>query len=123
MASRQQKWAIAAHEEVLKWVDESAGKRAKYKTWCRRSASLLQQSGLVQTVVFMKAKGDDDGSVVGDALARVLLLDKGATLDTLVRSAKEAPTPRYMALTRDLTSVCIWFRRFAEIEITDPENL
>jgi CRISPR type III-B/RAMP module-associated protein Cmr5 len=120
MASRQQTWAIKAHGEVQNWTKSE--KRAKYKTWCRRSASLLQQSGLVQTVVFMQAKGDDGATVVGNAMARVLHLDDNATLATLVEAAKRADTPTYMALTRNLTSVCVWFRRFAEIEIADEEE-
>lgn len=118
MATRQQKWAVDTHAEVLNWKTRTAD-RAKYKTWCRRSASLLQQSGLVQTLAFMKAKRDDGAGTVGDAMARVLYGDKTKTLDSLFNEAKEEETPRYMALTRDLTAVCVWFRRFAEIEIPE----
>lgn len=118
MATRQQKWAVATHDKVRNWKAQTAN-RAKYKTWCRRSASLLQQSGLVQTLAFMMAKREDGAGAVGDAMAQVLYQDASKTLDALFDEAQAAPTPRYMALTRDLTAVCIWFRRFAEIEIPE----
>lgn len=118
MATRQQKWAVATHGKVRDWKAQT-DKRAKYKTWCRRSASLLQQSGLVQTLAFMRAKREDGAGPVGDAMAQVLYDNPTKTLDALFEEAKSAPMPRYMALTRDLTAVCVWFRRFAEIEIPE----
>ena len=121
MATRQQQWATSAHQEVVKWKEKNSAERAKYKTWCRRASSLIQQSGLVQALVFMRAKSDDGAGIVGNAFARTLLGPRG-TLETLVEQAKSDDTSKYMALTQQLMEIAVWYRRFAEIEISETEN-
>ncbi|GMV43316.1 MAG: hypothetical protein AMXMBFR64_50320 [Myxococcales bacterium] len=114
--TRQQKWSVEAHKYVL--AKKEDGAKAKYNTFCRKMPSIIQQGGLVQALVFVLARGGDVGKgFVGD-LAKTY---GAAGEDALLKRAQDAELADYLALSRDLIDVAVWFRRFAQIELGDEE--
>jgi CRISPR-associated protein Cmr5 len=123
--TRQQEWARKAHEKVLargKGEKESA---KKYATLCMRTPALIQQAGLAQALAFLltRKEANIDNTPLGkffvNDLAQVL---KGVSGDDLQKEAHKSELPAYLALSRDVMAVAVWFRRFAQAELkTDGE--
>lgn len=122
--TRQQKWA----HEALKRVQKHQGAEAsesKYRTLCLKMPSLLKQSGLVQSMAFIRAR-DEIGKTFCDELAEVygasLADGKGRTGEELQQQAQTAQLSAYLILSRDLIEVSVWFRRFAQSELKDASE-
>jgi CRISPR-associated protein Cmr5 len=118
MATRQQRWSKAALQCVAE-VRQGQGRKEvidvkRYRTLCMKGASLLRQSGVVQALVFLKAREGPEGEKFAGDLAKVY--DKG-DLKALLQAAQTAHLTEYMAMTNDLVNVAIWFRRFAQSEL------
>ncbi len=121
--TRQQKWA----KEALKRVQAYQGPdEKKYRTLCMRTPALIQQSGLVQALAFLRARDGEEGKRFCSDLAAVYAPeqaakgDPGERLQTLAQSTDALLA--YMTLTRDLIDVAIWMRRFAQAELKSDEN-
>lgn len=112
--TRQQQWSLGAHRKVLAFKEAKPDQRKKLNTFCHKMPSLIQQAGLMQALVFIEARGDAPGQTFLDALAAVHGADSRARLRGAAQAAELAD---YLALTRDLTDVATWFRRFAQIEL------
>ena len=127
--SRQQKWAKEALTRVSQHkakTKEEQKKESKYKTLCMKMPSLLKQSGLVQSLAFMRAR-DEIGKVFCDELATTYGLaatsDKSAG-EVLQDQAQHAERlDQYLVLSRDLIDISVWFRRFAQSELADDDKL
>jgi CRISPR/Cas system CMR-associated protein Cmr5 small subunit len=125
--TRQQRWSTEAHKAVLRFKDSPEKEKAKLNTACRKMPSLIQTSGLIQALVFIESR--DDGKRFCDDLAKVYdpkLGDKpykpgDEPRDRLRQKAQKADLAEYLALSRDLINVSIWFRRFAQIELGDKD--
>jgi len=115
--TRQQQWSRQALDYVLAAKDDDTTV-STYNTLCQKMPSLIQRSGLLQAVVFVQSRGTV-GSRYLDDLANTYGL---ADTSDLRGQAQTSPLPAYMALTRDLIEVSIWFRRFAQIELGDTED-
>jgi CRISPR-associated protein Cmr5 len=120
---RQQRWSLAAHQCVLakqtkdeKEKEEKRKKEANYKTHAIKMPSILQRAGLIQALVFLKSR--TEGTTYLDDLAKVY----GTETDALLERAKTADLAGYLALSRDIMDVAIWFRRFAQIELKGEEE-
>lgn len=126
--TRQQRWAKEALERVkrhkAKTKDEAA-KESKYRTLCLKMPALLKQSGVVQSLAFMRARSGDDGKKFCDELAEVYGVTptqgKSAS-ETLQEQAQSASLPAYLVLSRDLIEISVWFRRFAQSELNETEE-
>ena len=120
--TRQQRWAKLALERVRD--HKGKGSESKYKTLCMKMPALLKQSGLVQSLAFMRAR-DDIGKVFCDELATTYGLlatnDKSAG-EVLQDQAQNAELPVYLVLSRDLIEVSVWFRRFAQSELKEVDQ-
>ncbi len=120
--TRQQKWA----HEALKRVQKHQGAEAsesKYRTLCLKMPSLLKQSGLVQSLAFIRAR-DEIGKTFCDELAEVygVKVASGKTAGTCLQDrAQEVALSEYLILSRDLIEVSVWFRRFAQADLKDPD--
>jgi len=119
--TRQQDWARRAHKLVHNRAKGTKDERAKYKTHCMKLPTLLQQSGLIQALVFLRTR-ENPGPAFCDEIAVVYGRSELSDGAALVSRAENAPLPEYLALSRDIADVSVWFRRFAQIELADvPE--
>ena len=115
--TRQQRWAKLALERVRDYQGKDS--ESKYRTLCMKMPSLLKQSGLVQSLAFMRAR-DDIGKVFCDELATtygLLVTNDKSAGEVLQDQAQNAELPVYLVLSRDLIEVSVWFRRFAQSEL------
>lgn len=127
--TRQQQRAVTAHRLVedrrpkrqdpnesqgpTEAQDRAKAAFAKYKTFCMKGPTLLQQSGVMQTVAFCLSRDDD--------AARGWIYDLQTLIGqaNLARYAREAALPEYLALSRDAIDAAVWLRRFA---MSPPEG-
>jgi hypothetical protein len=76
---------------------------------------LIKQSGALQATAFLRRNAtgfvDDLASVCRDGLSG----------EALIRELSCASLPDYLALSRDLIDVAVWFRRFAQSELKAEE--
>lgn len=111
---RQQRWSLTAHDRVLQV--KGSKNEGKYKTHASKTPSLLLRSGLLQTLVFLRSR--TEGPTFLDDLACVY----GTNTDNLLQHAQTNDLPAYLALSRDIMDIAIWFRRFAQVELTAKED-
>lgn len=123
MKTRAQDWSRVAYQRVSqqKAAPASGGVVAKYKTSCNKMPSLIHQSGVLQALVFQCAR-DADGRSYVDHLAEAYFQRKNAGHRELIERAQKASLTEYVALTRDISSIAQWFRRFAQIELQDIDE-
>jgi CRISPR type III-B/RAMP module-associated protein Cmr5 len=115
--TRQQAWAKKALELVS--AKKNAADKARYATLCMKTPMMLKQSGLVQTLSFLRARKKAGKDFVDDL---ALAYNDGAATDFngegLQREAQSTrELSEYLALSRDIQSISVWFRRFAQSEL------
>jgi|LSQX01.2.fsa_nt_gb CRISPR-associated protein Cmr5 len=115
--TRQQQWAIRAHQQVLQLKTKS--EKGKHKTYAMKLPGLIHQSGLVQTLAFLRTR-EAGGRDFVDAVASVYGARSG---DVLVQRVQNAALPEYLAMSRDVVSVAEWIRRFVQIEMQDIDEV
>jgi len=111
--TRHQRWSAAALSCVS--AQKAKATEGKYRTLCMKMPGLIKQAGLVQALVFMKSRDDTGKTFVKD-----LTTVYGAK--DLVADAQAAKLAPYLVLSNDLAQVSIWFRRFAQIELSDEDD-
>ena len=109
MSTRQQTRAIDSHRLVEQASRNESGWE-KYRTFCMKGPTLIQQSGLIQTTVFCASREDEGARKWIADVATIMGKQK---LDDL---ARRAPLADYLALTRDALDAAIWLRRYAMAE-------
>lgn len=112
--TRQQEWSVGALKAVQQV--KTTKDEAEYRTHCMKLPALVQQSGLMQALAFLQSR-KGVGAAFCDDVARVTGVGGDAPGEKLLDRAQQAPLPEYMALTRDVVDVAVWFRRFAQIEL------
>lgn len=114
--NRAQRMATAAlaRAEAVKADASLAG---DYKPLAKKAPVLVQQSGLVQALVFIQSRGTVGARLLDD-LALVLGRPTGGGA-ALVSAARTLPTVPYLALTREVIQALVWLRRFVQIEMGD----
>jgi CRISPR-associated protein Cmr5 len=110
--TRQQRWALRAHERVLATSKKSH--KGEYRTLAMKMPTLIHQSGLVQALVFVKSR---TGPAPEEFLTHLAEVYGSKNTTALIESAKNAELAAYMALTRDVTEASVWLRRFVQCEI------
>lgn len=119
----QRQLAARALESVQKLATEK--ENAKYKTLCMKMPSLLAQSGLAQTVTFLRArerKKNMSGERYLEEVIKVLGREGIRNVEALQTQALTASLPTYMELTQALQTAMIWMRRFAQVEMAHLEE-
>lgn len=112
--SRQQEWAKGALAKVLNAGKKDEAYVKKYNTACKKGASLVQRVGALQAMAFWMSRSDEEFRAFAEDIADVWQKAKAESVrDNLMK----ANTESYMALTRDLTEVALWFRRMAQAEL------
>ena len=113
---RQQQWSSDSLKAIKDVLENKNADKAKYKTFCKKTAGLIQRSGLIQALCFLQAR---DGNNFCDDLAKVYNYKDGSSL---IAVAQKAELPQYLAMTRDCIEIAIWFRRFSQIEMANIEE-
>lgn len=112
--SRQQEWAKGALAKVLKAAKSDEAYVKKYNTACKKGASMVQRVGALQAMAFWMSRSDQEFVDFAEDLAEVWQKTKA---ESMRKTLMDANTESYMALTRDLTEVALWFRRMAQAEL------
>lgn len=120
--TRQQRFALNA-DKLVQGVAESAEWNA-WRTIAMKGPTLIQQSGLVQTVAFLRSRKEAALRGYADNLATLLDRKDGAAL---FADARDADLASYLALTRRAIEAATWLRRFAQIayqqqQLREQEN-
>ena len=100
---------------------------AKYKSLCKKSGSLVRNSGLMQTLAFFKAKGQRPSEQHHHRLCKNLEselreLDILPSDEPLLDYVRHASVPEYMYLTREILHLLNWHKRLADTLITREEH-
>lgn len=95
--------------------------KAKYKSYVKSAATLIQTNGLTQALAFWNER---KGNKQGNERAYQLLLTNLSTLvsgsaDLLNKSINNSDVFEYMRDTREAFSYLLWLKRFAEAEFPD----
>jgi len=100
----------------------------KYKTLCKKAGSLVRNSGLMQTLAFMQAKGmkpnETHHRTLLDHLCQELVALNcipTATAD-LAAHVRRQQLAEYMVLTRQVLLLLNWHKRLADTLITATEE-
>lgn len=124
--SKSQKFAKVVFPNVQEAAKEDNA--AKYKTLCKKSGSLIRNSGLMQTLAFFRAKkqrtGEEHHGVFYKHLQKELLalgILPGGT-SSLFDYVYECSVPEYMYLTREVLHLMNWHKRLAETLIIKEDK-
>ena len=117
---KQQQWSTRTLSEIRTVLKKSSiDEQKKFKTHCKKGAGLIQRSGLIQALCFLRARqGKEMGDYFCDALARTYGYSSSEALTT---RSQRAELGQYLMMTRDCIEIAIWFRRFAQIELAHIE--
>ena len=123
--SKSQTFANAVFPNVQ--VAASSDKASKYKTLSKKAGSLVRNSGLMQTLAFMKAKANRPGehhhaifySHLQQELSTLGILPQQQALFDYVR---QSSVPEYMYLTREVLHLMNWHKRLADTLITKEDE-
>lgn len=114
----QRDMAARALEAILDMVKDDALNK-KFKTLCMKTPAMLAQSGLAQTVTFLRAREVRQG--IGEAftehLVKVLGNKKIRSASDLQTRAIESELAEYMELSVSVSHALLWMRRFAQVEM------
>ncbi|TVQ96809.1 MAG: type III-B CRISPR module-associated protein Cmr5 [Deltaproteobacteria bacterium] len=108
--------------KAVEAIRRDTGRNTKLKTLCMKTPALLQQSGLAQSVVFLRSR--EVASAIGETYLNHLVATMGSeaisTTQQLQRRAlEETDLSSYIALTSEAQNAAAWLRRFAQIELAD----
>lgn len=124
MLTRDQKYAIDAHQRVLQRVGEAEAK--SYGVMAHKLPILIRNAGLAQALAFVCARGKSIQKFLLDDLAATIgKKDKAALLE----AARTAELVEYILLTKQIMHALLWYKRYAQLElgvdvadITDEEK-
>jgi CRISPR-associated protein Cmr5 len=114
MQTRDQRYAIAAHEKVSAIKEQYKDQPEAVKPYGAMSHKLpilIRTAGLSQALTFVDARGKP--------IQKTLLKDLAETIgqsdtDAFLRQARTAGLKEYMLLTRQSLDALLWYKRFAQ---------
>ncbi len=125
MSTRQQRWAQATYE-IVQGYQKSEKFEKKYRSYCRSLPSLLQQSGLIQGIIFTQTRtgaqhrGEEVGRQLIIDLAKVY--DSTKTPERLITEIQKADLREYMRLSSELIAISVWFRRYTSVLLSPDDE-
>jgi len=128
--TRSQKYSQAVFELVRDLVNAPEKKQLnnqgvrRYKALCKRSGSMLRTVGLIQFLIYLKAKAMKNGEEhhrallehVQSALGSLKILESKDT-DIMIDKIRKHNLPEYMRLTREVLHLLQWHKRISDILI------
>ncbi len=122
--TRSQRYSQIVFMKIQGYVDSPNA--AKYKSLCKKSGGLLRTMGLIQFLVFLKAKSEKMPQY-GDLLKHLqqelkdLKAFVSANENNLIQELLKEKLPSYMKLTKTVLTLLQWHKRIAEILIKAEE--
>lgn len=99
--------------------------KRKLKTLCMKTPGLMCQSGLAQTLTFLRSREPGVGYATEylDAIIQITDFRQGRrSAAELHEHALKIGVVEYIALTAEVQRAMEWLRRFAQIEMKDIEE-
>jgi CRISPR-associated protein Cmr5 len=125
MSTRQQRWAREVHQIIISYRGVSSFEK-KYRALSRTLPSLLQQSGLIQGLIFAETRTDakdPQGVELGKALVRDLAkVHSDISSSALIKQIQEAELSDYLRLSEELIDLAVWFRRYATVLLKSEDT-
>jgi len=111
MQTRDQKYATAAYERVMRVEGKDETQRRSYGSMAHKLPILIRSAGLAQALTFVAARGS--------AIQLRLLTDLAETIGLadskqLLEKVYKANLSEYMHLTQQLMAALLWYKRFAQ---------
>lgn len=126
MQTNNQRYSNEVFQKIQSMAeDQQAG---KYKTICKKAGSLVRNSGLMQTLAFMKARGQRSSEVHHRTLLDHLrdeLISLGcvpAGINDLPDYIRTVSLSSYMIHTRQVLLLLNWHKRLADTLISQEEE-
>jgi CRISPR-associated protein Cmr5 len=125
MLTRDQKYAISAHEKVQQRAKEPEAK--SYGVMVHKLSILIHTAGLAQALAFVDARSSKEiqKHLLDDLAETVGKKDKTA----LLKAARESQLVEYILFTKQILNALLWYKRFAQSilnvdvgDITDEED-
>jgi CRISPR-associated protein Cmr5 len=117
MPTRKQIFATATFARVDTHRNESPEWKKAYVGTAQRIPVIIRESGLLQAVMYIQARGDAaDKECMKDIVAVVM---PNQTLDQFSAVLRTCGVREYMYWTQLTLDAIIWFKRIAKVEL-DP---
>jgi len=117
MPTRKQIFATATFNCVDMHRNQNTEWKKAYVGTAQRIPVIIRESGLLQTVMYIQARGDDaDKQCLQDIVAVVSPNHTLAGFSTMLRTCS---VREYMYWTQLTIDAIIWFKRIAKVEL-DP---
>lgn len=112
--------AVAAHRAVEQVDKSGEDDQKRYATVIYQCIPLIHNSGLVQTIEFLRALSNKQKQKQAEVFLGQLAEHLGSVdgkvkdIKSLAERARTAPMADYMLLTREAMAALVWFRRFVQ---------
>lgn len=116
---RQQQWALDAFKKVSAY--KGSKDEAGYAAQCMSGPALIRQSGLLQAIAFLKSRKKNNSKTYTYVDDFSVVLSKRDS-DEFQKILLTSTTSEYRAWSRNATAVAIWFRRFAQSELSTDDS-
>ena len=113
---RKQTWSLQAYKCV-----ESKRSNSSYLTLARKVPSLLQRSGVIQTLVFLLSRKDGGVELFDDLIHTYFPSSEGDT-EAFLQTIQNSNLGEYISISRDMMDIAIWFRRYSQIDFQRLED-
>lgn len=136
MLTRNQKFALAVYEKVVKVAEEfpietaftkkeaNQKQRNKYGAMAQKMPILIRTAGLAQAVSFLEAKSKKDS----EKLNLQLLKDLSEVIEVEMKfggnfaeKCRKAEMTEYLRLTQNTLAALLWFKRYS-VSVLDVEE-
>lgn len=129
MLTRNQKFALAVYEKVVKVgekypKDTNKKQRDKYGAMAQKLPLLIRTAGLAQAISFLEAKSKKESEKPNLLLLENLskVIEKEMKLDqNFADKCRSASMTEYLRLTQNTLAALLWFKRYS-VSVLDVEE-
>ena len=93
-------------------VGRSQTQKDRYGGMAHKLPVLIRASGLLQALVFVEARGDNEHQTLLEHLAQTVYPQQNKIY--LLQQSRTTNLTEYMHLTREVLAVCLWYKRFGQ---------
>lgn len=112
---RTQQYATHAHDLVKQQKGKSI--EAEYRTLVLNLPAMIMQSGLIQTLGFLQAKGKEQHRLLFKHL--VLTMKQSDDVEGFYQTVLSSDIASYQLLTRQAIEAASWLKRYAQAFLED----
>ncbi|SUO95045.1 type III-B CRISPR module-associated protein Cmr5 [Suttonella ornithocola] len=112
---RTQQYATRAYDLVKQQKDKSI--EAEYRTLALNLPPMIMQSGLIQTLGFLQAKGKEQHRLLLEHL--ILTMKQHDDVDGFYQAVLASDIASYQLLTRQAIEAASWLKRYTQAFLAD----